>query len=145
MFLSVTRLMSTSALGHKQTFREVQTMSALPPKADIADLLGKRPFLASSPQIAATRLFRPSCFAYKLAHALTPPDSFINVRSPLSRAFERATYRNALDHLLTILMSTVLPHVHRITAVKGSVFLSNLRLANANACRSSRLVRRRTL
>ena len=89
MFLSVTRLMSTSALGHKQTFREVQTMSALPPKADIADLLGKRPFLASSPQIAATRLFWPSCFAYKLAHALTPPAFFINVFSRISDSLRR--------------------------------------------------------
>jgi hypothetical protein len=101
-------------------------MSALPPKADIAgcdqdvrfvpladiaDLLEKWAlFLASSPQIAATRLFRPSCFAYRRAHPLTPPDSFINVRSRISGSLERATYRNARAHLLITLVSTVLCH-----------------------------------
>jgi hypothetical protein len=30
-----------SALGHKRTFREIQTMSALPPKADIANAIAR--------------------------------------------------------------------------------------------------------
>jgi hypothetical protein len=40
-------------------------------------------------------------------------------------------------------VSTALPHVHRITALKGSAFLSNGRSANLNACRTSLVVRRR--
>ena len=32
-----------SALGQKRTFRDVQTMSALPPKADIAFALNSAP------------------------------------------------------------------------------------------------------
>jgi hypothetical protein len=59
-------------------------------KADIANLLEKRPFLASSPQIAATRLRRPKCFAYRLAHALIPPASFINAFSRVSGCLCRA-------------------------------------------------------
>jgi hypothetical protein len=34
-----------SALGHKQTSEHVQSMSALPPKADIADAMGNVRFV----------------------------------------------------------------------------------------------------
>jgi len=49
----------------------------------------------------------------------------MNFFSPVSGFLQRATYHNALDHLLIILVSTVLLHVQRITALKGSALLSN--------------------
>ena len=36
---------------------------------------------------------------------MTPPASFINIFSGLSRSLQRATYRNALAHLLIVLLS----------------------------------------
>jgi hypothetical protein len=45
-----------SALGQKRTFRDVQTMSALPPKADIAFALNSAPNSPTGWPILAWRL-----------------------------------------------------------------------------------------
>ena len=60
--------LSMSALGHKQTFRSVRAMSALPPKADIAHFIGPRPLsYRAAPNQARDRpsagLVRDSCVA----------------------------------------------------------------------------------
>jgi hypothetical protein len=51
-------------VGTNRKSRHVRLRSEIRPTADIRDSLGKRPFLAGSPQIAATRLLWPKCVAY---------------------------------------------------------------------------------
>ena len=63
----------------------------------------------------------------------------------ISAGLLQPAYRNARAHLLIILLSTASPLVQRMMAANGSAFLSKRRSANLNACRSSLLVRRRTL
>jgi hypothetical protein len=58
---------------------------------------------------------------------------------------QRATYRNALAHLLIDLLSALPSLVQRMTAVNGSAFLSNGMSDNLNACRRSFFVLPRTL
>lgn len=86
---------------------------------DMGDLLTNQPFLASSPQIAATRLQRPKCFAYRPAQALTPPIFFMKRFRLLCGLLRAATNRSALDHLLTVFRSTPPPVVHRIMPANG--------------------------
>jgi hypothetical protein len=101
---------------------------ALGPVSDISDLPN-----------CVVYLWRIS-LAYRSAHALTPPNPFINAFRPALGCLQRATYRRDRTHLLIVFLSAASPHVQRITAQKGSAFLSNGRLANSNACRSSLVV-----
>ena len=66
----------------------------------------------------------PKCLEYPSAHALTPPTSFINAFNCAGATLLRATYRNALAHLLMVLLSALSSLVQRMTAVNGSAFLS---------------------
>jgi len=69
---------------------------------------------------------------YRLAQALIPPLFFINVFKGV-RFLTKATYLNALDHLLTVLRSSFSSHVQRMMTVNGSAFLASGNSANSKA------------
>jgi hypothetical protein len=74
------------------------------------------------------------------------PTDFFHERLQLRRwHLAISDYRDALAHLLVVLLSALSSLVQRIMAVNGSAFLSKGSSANSNARRRSFLVLRRTL